>query len=124
MPEPAPLTGVRVLVVEDNFFVAEHIRAILEASGCAVIGPVGHLRDGLRLAAAEALDGALLDINLHGDRSFPIADALHQRGIPFVFLTGYDGSEILPERLRQVQRLGKPISASDLIAVAERAFVP
>jgi CheY-like chemotaxis protein len=123
MPQTASLKGVRVLVVEDNFFVAEHIRTILEASGCTVVGPVGRLEDGLRLAAEEALDGALLDINLHGDRSFPIADALRERGIPFVFLTGYDSSEVLPTRLLEVQRLGKPVSAFELIATAESTFV-
>lgn len=123
MPQAVPLKGVRVLVVEDNFFVAEHIRTILQASGCTVVGPVGRLADGLRLAAEEALDGALLDINLHGDRSFPIADALRERGIPFVFLTGYDSSEVLPERLLEIRRLGKPISESDLIATAECTFV-
>lgn len=123
MPQAAPLQGVRVLVVEDSFLVAEHIKAILEASGCAVVGPVGHLRDGLRLATQEELDGALLDINLHGDRSFAIADILCDRGVPFVFLTGYDSSEILPSRLREALRLGKPILESELIETAERAFV-
>lgn len=112
-----------MLVVEDNFFLAEHITAILEARGCTVVGPVGRLRDGLRLAAQEALDGAVLDINLHGDQSFPIADMLHERGIPFVFLTGYDDGEIVPIRLRESVRLGKPVLDSDLIEMAERTFV-
>lgn len=114
------MTGLRILVVEDNFLAAEVVRDTLESYGCQVVGPVGHLDDGLRLACAERLDGAVLDINLNGDRCFPIARALLERGVPFMFLTGYDDAAIIPLELRPTPRLGKPILGQQLIdALAE-----
>ena len=107
--------GSRILVVEDNFLAAEVVRDVLESSECTVIGPVGRLADGLRLAEQEGLDGAVLDINLNGDWCFPIARALRQRGVPFVFLTGYDDCAIIPVELRPVRRLGKPVFGRQLI---------
>jgi two-component SAPR family response regulator len=82
-----------------------------------VIGPVGRLADGLRLAEQEELDGAVLDINLNGDWCFPIARALRQREVPFIFLTGYDDPAIIPAELRPVRRLGKPVLGQQLIEV-------
>jgi CheY-like chemotaxis protein len=110
------LNGARILVVEDNFLAAEVVRDMLESSGCAVIGPVGRIADALRLAEEEALDGAILDINLNGERCFPIALALRQRGVPFVFLTGYDDEAIIPVELRPARRLGKPVFEPQLLA--------
>ena len=110
-----PLEGLRILVVEDNFLAAEVVRDALERSGCTVVGPVGRVADGLNLAQQEKLDGAVLDINLNGDRCFPIADALSGRGVPFVFLTGYDSSTVVPDELRATQRLGKPVLEHQLI---------
>jgi CheY-like chemotaxis protein len=111
------LNGVRILVVEDNFLAAEVVRDMLESSGCAVVGPVGRIADALRLAESEALDVAILDINLNGERCFPIACALRQRGVPFVFLTGYDDESIIPIELRPTRRLGKPVFGPQLMAV-------
>jgi DNA-binding response OmpR family regulator len=82
------LQGLRILVVEDNFLVAGVIRDMLAASGCMVVGPVARVADGVRLASEEALDGAVLDINLNGDRCYPVARALRDRGVPYLFLTG------------------------------------
>jgi CheY-like chemotaxis protein len=111
------LNGVRILVVEDNFLAAEVVRDLLESSGCAVVGPVGRIDDALRLAESEALDAAILDINLGGERCFPIACALRERGVPFVFLTGYDDEAIIPPELRPTRRLGKPVFGPQLMAV-------
>ena len=111
------LNGVRILVVEDNFLAAEVVRDLLESDGCAVVGPVGRIADALRLAEHEALDGAILDVNLNGERCFPIALALRQRGVPFVFLTGYDDEAIIPVELRPARRLGKPVFGPQLMAV-------
>jgi len=111
------LKGVRILVVEDNFLAAEVVRDLLESGGCSVVGPVGRIADALRLAENEALDGAILDVNLNGERCFPIALALRQRGVPFVFLTGYDDEAIIPVELRPARRLGKPVSGPQLMAV-------
>ena len=111
------LHGVRILVVEDNFLAAEVVRDLLESSGCAVVGPVGRIADALRLAEQEALDGAILDVNLNGERCFPIALVLRQRGVPFVFLTGYDDEAIIPQELRPARRLGKPVFGPQLMAV-------
>ena len=108
------LEGLRILVVEDNFLAAEVVRDALESSGCTVIGPVARLEMGLQLAEQQQIDGAVLDINLNGDRCFPIAEALRQRGVPFIFLTGYDA--IIPVELRPVRLLGKPILGSQLVA--------
>ena len=88
------LEGLRILVVEDNFLAAEVVRDALESTGCTVIGPVARLEMGLQLAEQQQIDGAVLDINLNGDRCFPIAEALRQRGVPFIFLTGYDDAAI------------------------------
>jgi len=111
------LNGARILVVEDKFLAAEVVRDMLESIGCAVVGPVGRIADALRLAEQEALDGAILDINLNGERCFPIALALRQRGVPFVFLTGYDDEAIIPVELRPARRLGKPVFEPQLMAI-------
>lgn len=114
------LDGLRILVVEDNFLAAEFVRDILESSGCTVVGPAGRVDTGLRLVEHEQLDGAVLDINLNGEWCFPIARALRQRGVPFLFLTGYDDSSIIPVELQPVRRLGKPVVGTQLVeALAE-----
>jgi hypothetical protein len=69
----------------------------LQDVGCHIIGPVPRLAQGLALATTASLDGALLDINLAGERCFPIAEALAARDIPFAFLTGYGDFAIPPE---------------------------
>ena len=111
------LDGLRILVVEHNFLAAEMVRDALQHSGCTVVGPVGRVADGLHLAEQEKLDGAVLDINLNGDRCFPIAQTLRERGVPFVFLTGYDSSTVIPAELRATPRLGKPVLEQQLIEV-------
>ena len=125
MERPArPLEGLRILVVEDNFLVAEALSHLLRTNGGTVVGPAGRVDDGLALACREVLDGALLDVNLAGEHSFPIAYALRRRGVPFMFVTGYDNSSILPADLRSVRQLAKPIADRALVALVEEMFVP
>lgn len=110
------LEGLRILVVEDNFLVAEVVRDMLEASGCVIVGPVGRLDEGVRLASLETLDGAVLDVNLNGDRCYPIARALRDRGVPYLFLTGYnDDSAMVPQDLRPARHLSKPVLQARLV---------
>lgn len=122
MQAPAPLEGLRVLIVEDNSLLAEVTKDLLEQSGCRVVGPAGRVESGLKLAREEQLDGAILDINLHGERCFAIAEMLAARGVPFLFLTGYSDPTIVPVELRCVPRLGKPVSDAHLLAVAGELF--
>lgn len=112
--DTAILRGLRILVVEDAFLVAIDICAQLEDCGCRVIGPAGRLGKALDLARKEPLDGALLDLNLAGDLSFPVAAALDARNIPYVFLTGYDSVNMFPREYRDVPRLAKPFSHLDV----------
>lgn len=81
--------GLRVLVVEDEPVVAMYLEDMLEALGCHTIGPASRLVDGLALAEAGGFEAAILDINLGGERSTPIAEALRARGVPFAFASGY-----------------------------------
>lgn len=83
------LEGLRVLVVEDEPVVAMYLEDLLEALGCATIGPASRLADGLALAEEGGFDVAILDINLGGERSTPIARMLRDRGVPFAFASGY-----------------------------------
>jgi CheY-like chemotaxis protein len=110
---------LRVLVVEDNFLIAEMISDLLEECGCAVIGPAPSLEPALELLDSARPEAALLDINLSGTLSYPIADALESRRIPFVFLSGYDDGGILPPELRAVRKLPKPFERRDVEDVLE-----
>ena len=112
MPRPqpqSPLQGRRVLVVEDDYIMAEDLKAELEGIGAEVIGPVADLAGALDLLASGPLpDAAVLDINLGGEMVFPLADTLRDRGVPFVFATGYDEWSI-PEAYAHLPRLEKPL---------------
>lgn len=120
--EPKPIKPLRILVVEDNFLVAMSIERALARRGCHIVGPVATVIDGRRLAEETDLDGAILDVNIRGGTSEPIAEALEHRGLPFIFITGYGSPMMLPERLRRVQRLGKPIDAGRLIEAVDERF--
>ena len=112
------LSGKRVLVIEDEYYIAADLQRVLDAEGAVVIGPSGHLDDGLVLAE-EPLDAALLDVNLHGEESFVIAERLEAAKVPYTFITGYD-SWAIPEDYREVPRLTKPFVMSRLIDAVER----
>lgn len=116
------LKGLRILVVEDTGIVAREVKFLLEQLGCEVVGPEPDLAKGLRAAEAAELDGALLDVNLKGQQSYPIAEELMCRDIPFIFVTGY-GSAHLDEDFRLFPALEKPFGMHDLAAAMERAFV-
>jgi CheY-like chemotaxis protein len=106
-------SGTKVLVVEDEGFVALMIEDMLEDLGCQVIASVPTLKQACMFAQTAEIDLAVLDINLGGDRSFPAAKILRERGIPFIFSTGY-GAAGLPAELSGSPVLGKPFSAEEL----------
>jgi DNA-binding response OmpR family regulator len=108
------LQGLRVLVVEDDYFIASEICMALKREGAAVIGPAPDLETGLATIRRELLDCAILDINLHGQLAFQIAAELRERGIPSIFATGYDDS-VIPENLADAVRLEKPIDLTALL---------
>ena len=91
----SPFSGRRVLVVEDEMIVAWLLEDMLADLGCAVVGPASSVEQALAMIDAEAIDVAVLDVNLNGQMSYPIADALATRGVPFVFSTGYDKDTLL-----------------------------
>lgn len=105
----AAMRGKHVLLVEDEYFIAQEMKEAFEASGAVVVGPVADPDDALGLIANDGpIDGAVLDINLQGEMSYSVADALRQRGVPFVFATGYDRSHI-PASFSDVTLCEKPV---------------
>jgi CheY-like chemotaxis protein len=116
----AILTGKRILVVEDDYFIAKGLSRGLRALGADVVGPAASVPDALALIAVEHLDGGSLDLNLRGEAGYAVADALAERGIPFVFTTGY-AEDALPRRYAAVPRCQKPVQIGQLIT---RLFGP
>ena len=103
----------QVLVVEDEELVAMMLADMLAELNYGVLGPVGELTQALALAQEAAPSAALLDVSLHGVASFPLAEALQAKGIPFAFMTGYDERDFPPD-FRQVPRLSKPFDLPEL----------
>jgi DNA-binding response OmpR family regulator len=103
----------QILVVEDEWLIAEYLSALLDDFGFTVIGPAGCVAEALELIATAAPDAALLDVTLGRDRSFPIAERLSDDGVPFAFLTGHTRLD-LPDRFGNCTILGKPVSADTL----------
>ncbi|WP_404384549.1 HWE histidine kinase domain-containing protein [Caenispirillum salinarum] len=114
--EAATLSGRRVLMVEDQHIVAEEMAEALCAAGCSVAGPAPTLDRALRAAEVEDLDAAVLDINLSGDLVWPVARMLRDRGIPFVFATGYSETIQIPPELADVPRIEKPVRPHHLVS--------
>lgn len=114
-PEGSALAGRRVLVVEDEYYLADDLRRVLVRLGAEVVGPLATAAEALAaLDRAERVDFAVLDINLRGEMAFGVADALVERDVPFVFATGYDVST-LPPRHRGAQVWQKPLQPQELV---------
>lgn len=115
--------GLRILLVEDNFLVATSIKRMLTDWGCEVVGPAPSVAEGLRLAAGGDLHGGILDINIQGGSSAPIAAGLEQRSCPYFFITGYASPHLLPEGLMRRRRLNKPFSREALWTAIQKEFL-
>lgn len=112
---PGTLAGRRILIVEDEFFIADGMVQTLEGSGAQVVGPVPTVDKALDLLRANGhLDAAVLDLNLRGREAYPVADALTAEGVPFLFATGYDQGA-LPGRYADAPRCQKPVAAATLL---------
>ncbi|WP_343039388.1 response regulator [Microvirga makkahensis] len=109
-----------MLVVEDEIMVAMYIEDLLVDLGFEVAGMATSLDQALRLAQESDFDFAVLDINLDGGLSFPVADVLRQRDIPFIFASGY-GVAGVREDYRDAVRIQKPFRAQDLEQAIARA---
>ena len=109
------LRGRRVLVVEDEYFLADDIVRELKKVGAQIIGPLGDIEEACNLVAGDvAIDAAVLDINLRSQMVFPLARTLRARNVPFVFTTGYDAAAIDPE-FQNVKLWDKPIDVKAMV---------
>ena len=111
----AILAGKRILVVEDEYFIAKGLARDLRKAGAVVLGPVPTAGEALALVAAEPLDGAVLDVSLRDGMAFPVADALAEKGVSFVFATGY-ASSALPAPYAAMACCEKPAEIGTLAA--------
>lgn len=105
--------GLRVLLVEDEGGIALLIEDLLESFGCIVTGSVARLSDAFEQAAATPFDVAILDVNVNGESSLPLASELIRRERPFIFSTGY-GAGGLPEEFENCVVLAKPFTSNEL----------
>jgi CRP-like cAMP-binding protein len=116
-PEVPESPKPRILVVEDNYLTAEAICEMVVKCGCDVAAAVGHVESGVRYLRENRVDGAVVDLDLHGVPSFPICTQLKQSAIPFVFVTGYDRSYSVPAEFVETPWLSKPIDGRQFESV-------
>lgn len=119
-PQPSSgsgsLTGHDVLLVEDSLLIALDGEAMLQEAGAATVEVVSNAEAALRFIAAKTCSVAVLDVNLGSGTSIPVADELANRGIPFIFASGYNDSSTIPQRFRHVPIVVKPYSIAGLIS--------
>ncbi len=112
----ASLAGRKVLVVEDEYLIADDLAEMLKEAGANVVGPAASLPIAMRiLDHGEKIDAAVLDINLREVEVFPLADRLAEQKVPIIFLTGY-GQNNVPERFAAIGRCEKPMEIHKVIA--------
>ncbi len=120
MVDISKLSDLRVLVVEDEGLVMMLIQDYLEELGCHVVATAMRINDALIQARSASINMALLDVNLAGTLSYPVATILAERSIPFIFATGY-GSLAVPDAMQSVPVLPKPFLMEQLAKVLEQA---
>ena len=121
-PRPEKLDGLRILVAEDEVLVLMEIEDALEELGCEVVGRASTVAAALAAIANNALDGALLDMNLRRESILPAAEKLLAQGVPFLLVTGYAGRSGDASILANAPRLTKPFSRQTLSAAMIDAF--
>lgn len=117
-----PLTGQRILVAEDESFIALELERMLESFGCEVVGPVSSVREVLQYAVKGGFDGALLDVNLRGQQIFEILPKLEKLGLRLIITSGYNDVTLFPEAFRCVPRIAKPFDERELRRICESVF--
>lgn len=118
----ARLAGLHILIVEDMGLIAGELRTSLEELNCSVVGIASRVDEAMELVkSAERLDGALLDLNLAGVNSYPVAEVLRERGVPFIIMSGYDSSYIHDD-CADDPHLQKPFTTQDLKKAMLNAF--
>ena len=117
---PKELAGMRILIVEDQYLIADDVRRTLSAEGAEIVGPAPGLLQALELIRERALDVAVLDINLDGESVFPAAEELDRLGVPYIFLSGYE-DWVLPDIYQRHTRIEKPLDPQALLEAVKRA---
>ncbi|TFI60114.1 response regulator [Sphingomonas parva] len=115
----AGVAGARVLVLEDDYYLATDLQEALEQAGATVLGPCSTATDALRLIEEKRPDCALLDVNLGQGPSFDLPKELSRLGVPFAFVTGYEGN-VIPEAYAQTERLEKPVGPGQVVSTTSR----
>ena len=108
------LQGCRVLIIEDEYFLASDLEAMLRSHGASIVGPFAELDSAYRQVKGDHFDVAIVDINLQDEKAYPIVDELIRQRIPFVFSTGYD-PRVIPDRFTGVKLLQKPFGSPELV---------
>jgi CheY-like chemotaxis protein len=122
MDENAARSAPRqILIVEDELMIRLLLEDMLTELGYEVAGAAGRIDDALQLAQGVQIDAAILDVNLNGTTVDPVAEVLAERGVPFVFATGY-GDRVLAEHLRDRPILHKPFQHEHLKRALLRMF--
>jgi DNA-binding NtrC family response regulator len=106
------LDGTQILILEDEPIIGLALEDMLQRQGAFVLLASG-IEEALELIATKAVESAILDVNVHGSRSYPVAAMLAERGIPFIFATGY-GDRAHPADFAAVPTIAKPYSADDI----------
>jgi DNA-binding response OmpR family regulator len=117
------LGGLRILVVEDEFLVAMLVEEMLQDLHCEIVGPISTLEEAIATVRRNHLDGALLDANLNGKNSSPVADELRSHEVPFILVTGYGGHRADPPVLARAPRVRKPVNFDELADRMTEIFV-
>jgi DNA-binding response OmpR family regulator len=118
MTANGPLESRRILVVEDQYYLATDICEWLTDAGAQVLGPARDAEQACDLLEREAVDMAVVDINLGMGPSYKLAEELTGRSVPFLFATGYDQAAI-PSEFHETPRIEKPFNGRDLVAAIQ-----
>lgn len=112
--DPDSLAGLRILIVEDEAMIAVLLEDMLQDFGCRVAGIAPSVEKAMPLVRELALDGALLDMNMHGRSTLAVAKELAARSVPFLLVTGYGAGDNDPPVMRNAPRLTKPFTQAAL----------
>jgi CRP-like cAMP-binding protein len=124
MPLTIDAARPRILIAEDNYLMATEVEDFVRGCGYAVAGAAPSVERGLALIARDAIDGAVLDIDLAGTPSFPMCRALAAKGLPFLFLSAYSANTVVPDEFSKALHLTKPLVAADLKSALQTLVGP